>query len=296
MNCKKLSPYRPHKLDDNETCPYCGTILGKEFSKDHVIGRKFVPTGSLHRSWNIHVRSCRDCNNPIKSSLENDISAITLQPDAWGSFPSDDESLLGESIRKGSSMSQLTKQRVASSFVHQDIGFSLGQHLRTRFLFSGPPQLQPDRVFELARLQLHGFAYWMSYDQEKKRGKWLPGIYTPLHFSYRGDWGNPLMLSFMNLVASWTGLVAVAADGFFKVAIRQNPASTCWAWAFEWNKNLRVIGLHGDVASLQEIRSCMPSSSFSFQGEGENDEKPCQVRMRSEVPLQNSSDTMFCEP
>ena len=66
---------------DNITCPYCGIALTNETSsKEHVIGRHFVSKGTLHGNWNLIVNACNSYNG-IKSDLEDDISAITLQPD-----------------------------------------------------------------------------------------------------------------------------------------------------------------------------------------------------------------------
>lgn len=229
MNPKKLSPYQLDTLD-NEICPYCGTLLGIDATEDHVIGRRFVPIGTLHRSGNVRLKSCPSCNNHKKSRLENDISAITMQPDAWGGLACDDKVLRAESSRKISSESRLTGKPVSKSAVEEIVNISFNPQVNFSFRYGGPPQLHPERVFELARLQLCGFAYWMSFDKKQRRGKWLPGVFKPLQFAYRGDWGNPAMLAFMNLVADWTdGLVAVFADGFFKVAIRQDPTSPCWS-------------------------------------------------------------------
>src|SRR5438067_12808695 len=68
----------------NETCVYCGSELtAGNCTKEHVIGRKFVPKGKLHEEWNLIVRACTSCNH-TKSDLEDDISAISLPPDACG--------------------------------------------------------------------------------------------------------------------------------------------------------------------------------------------------------------------
>jgi hypothetical protein len=65
-------------------CPYCGVALSKENStKEHVLARKFVPKGTLNNQWNLILNACRCCNNS-KSDLEDDISAITMQPNMRG--------------------------------------------------------------------------------------------------------------------------------------------------------------------------------------------------------------------
>jgi hypothetical protein len=65
-------------------------MLTEESATDeHVIGRRFVPKNTMFGQWNVILRACRECNT-AKSELENDISAITMQPDASGQFAVDD--------------------------------------------------------------------------------------------------------------------------------------------------------------------------------------------------------------
>lgn len=69
-------------------CAYCGAAFSRpsDGEAEHVIGRRFVPKGTLAAQWNLIVRACGPCNDH-KADLENDISAITMQPDAWGRYP-----------------------------------------------------------------------------------------------------------------------------------------------------------------------------------------------------------------
>src|SRR4051794_17550674 len=86
---------------NNAACAYCGV----EFSdvmlpeKEHTIGRRLVPKGTLNRQWNLLLRSCRRYNS-YKANLEDDISAITMQPDATGQFVNADPRLRAEAARK----------------------------------------------------------------------------------------------------------------------------------------------------------------------------------------------------
>src|ERR1700724_1650675 len=98
---------------NNRSCPYCGQELSAEISTDdHVIGRRFVPKGSLNNSWNLILKACAECNN-LKSDLEDDISAITMQPDCFGRSP--DTSVQQEALRKGKSRSRRTGRPVSAS-------------------------------------------------------------------------------------------------------------------------------------------------------------------------------------
>jgi hypothetical protein len=86
---KSLPPNKAILLD-NETCVYCGIELSPEIdTEEHVVGRKFVPKGKLDGEWNLIVHACRACNRK-KAELEDDISAITMQPDTLGAHAIDD--------------------------------------------------------------------------------------------------------------------------------------------------------------------------------------------------------------
>ena len=100
---------RVHRLH-NVVCPYCGAALtNANREKEHVIARNFVPRGKLHAQWNLILNACGACNKR-KSGYEDDISAISMQPDAYGRFGSDDPDLVAESQRTAIT----TRKRAAS--------------------------------------------------------------------------------------------------------------------------------------------------------------------------------------
>jgi hypothetical protein len=69
----------------NINCAYCGRLFDAELpaTKEHVIGRRFVPRGCFAGQWNLILNACGRCNGD-KAELEDDISAITMMPDAFG--------------------------------------------------------------------------------------------------------------------------------------------------------------------------------------------------------------------
>src|SRR4051794_22769158 len=74
-SCSRTKPLR------NVRCVYCG----KEFSdagkqKEHVVGRDFVPRGTLENAANVICFACEQCNG-FKSDFEDDIAVITMLPD-----------------------------------------------------------------------------------------------------------------------------------------------------------------------------------------------------------------------
>ena len=112
----------------NGTCVYCGIDLTQDtLSKEHVIGKHFVPKGKLQDSWNLIVNACNPCNRK-KSDLEDDISAITMQPDAYDRHGHDDEEAKSEAERKGKgSFSRYTKRLVKESRESRTVIGSLGK-------------------------------------------------------------------------------------------------------------------------------------------------------------------------
>lgn len=107
-------PNKPIRLR-NTSCAYCGVTNSADnpLEREHVIGRRFVPKGTLARGWSLQVRACRRCNGE-KADLENDISAITL---LRGHGRAREEGVSPELIiRKATrSISRRTKKPVAES-------------------------------------------------------------------------------------------------------------------------------------------------------------------------------------
>lgn len=108
-----LSHNQPTRLR-NDRCAYCNAeFVGDEPEKEHVIGKNFVPKGSHQQWWNLHLNSCHRCNQ-IKSKLENDISAISMQQ-TFVSESDFDEELSREAERKSKTKSQRTGKPVKDS-------------------------------------------------------------------------------------------------------------------------------------------------------------------------------------
>lgn len=280
-------PYNTVVKLNNDTCVYCGIGLSKDTaSKEHVIGRKFVPKGKLHGCWNLIVKACKSCNLK-KSDLEDDISAITMLPDIYGRYGHEDEEATLDAVRKADgSISRHTKKAIRNSTVKSTIRTTFGQMVNATINFIGPPQVENERVFGLAYLQLMGFFYWITFDKGRRVGGFWPGGYSPLSAAFRSDWGNPVHRAFTDTVVQWEPRVlGTTADGFYKIVIKRNPTEECWSWALEWNKSLRIVGFFGDKQTAQQIASTLPKLEFREVGEG--------LSMREETPLNEGEDRMF---
>jgi hypothetical protein len=293
MKSKKLHtlPHNRAILLDNLTCPYCGVELdSSNDTKEHVIGRKFVPKGKFNGYWNLIVRACGECNSK-KSHLEDDISAITLANKLWFNSSDEKDDVVSEAKRKAkNSFSNKTNKLVMKSQEEVNFEIPISKKVTLKFNMVSPPQIESHRLYELAHFQLMAFVYYVSFDKQKRRGYYWPGGFYPLSDVQHGDWGNSLQKSFMTAVAEWEPRwIGNTADGFFKSIIRRHPCAECWSWAIEWNKNYRIIGFFGDGNAAQEfvksfevpeIKTVRTSSSS-------------HIKFRSDVPLEDEDDLMF---
>jgi len=290
---KDLPPNRAVVLR-NVRCAYCGTKLAPEATtRDHVIARRFVPKGKFDGQWNLIVNACLACNN-AKSDLEDDIAAITLLPDLAGHFGHDDAVAVAEAQRRaGRSRSRRTGKPVADSHEEVSLQGRLGPAVTASFGLVSPPQIDDQRVFELARLHLTALFFMQTYNAATREGGWWLHGYHPLSVARRSDWGSVTMRGFMERTAAWPcGLHAVTADGFFKAVIRCHPSAECWSWALEWNHALRIIGFFGEREPAQELTDSLPQPQIMtvFQSPERT------VRMREEIELAPADDILFQPP
>ena len=278
---------------DNISCPYCGKEYTNENkSKEHVIGKRFVPTGKLNACWNLILNACKTCNGD-KADLENDISAITMQPDAVGNFAHDDASGASEAARKArNSYSRRTLKLVKDSHEQMKVDVSFGPGVKMSFGLIGPPQVDRERVYQLAHMQLIGFFYWITYQENAKHGNYWPGDFSPVMTANRADWGNSVLLAFADTVLDWEPRVrGITTDGFYKIMIRKSPQFSCWSWALEWNHSLRVIGFFGDLQTAHNILSDFPKLKGYAIPQGPD----VTIRYREETPLpEDEDDKLFC--
>lgn len=278
---------------DNVTCLYCGRRLGgaPDRTREHVVARKFVPSGSLHQSWNLIAWACAKCNGN-KADLEDELSAITMQPDCHGRLATNDSRLALDAARKAAgARSRRTRKRIGNSL--ESAEFSLAPAPGIKFIFQmvAPPQAADSRICQLAHYHVQAFFYWLSFDSETAQGGFVPGQFAPVAFAHRADWGNPVARSMLSTMGKWSPCVhALGADGYFGIAIRRAPGdSPLWAWAVEWNCNYRVFGLFGDEQRVLDAKNLLPKLSHQRIeiGPGRT------MLIREDTPLAAEDDTLF---
>lgn len=249
-----------------------------------------MPVGSLNNNWNLILWACLKCNGR-KSDLEDDIAAISMHFHTSGLPGMSDSRAQAEAQRRSSkSNSRKTGKAVAASGVELKLSANLGINAALTFSVNGPPQLDDERVCELARLQMMGFFYFLTYDKTKEIGHFWTGGFYPVHGTIRTDWGNPIHRAFMKQCQNWDyRLILNTAEGYFRALIRRHPTQECWSWAVEWNDSYRLVGYFGNLEAAKLLFAELPSLNLTSVLEGPKD----WVRRRIEQPLAEEDDTLF---
>jgi len=275
----------------NLTCAFCGHAMAPGTrTRDHFIGRRFVPKRKPLGQTNLTVYAHRQCNLE-KADLEGEFSALSLHLLASSTSRTIDTALSKDIARKDSgAISTRTRRAVRDSYEHDRVKIQVMRGVTASFRFTAPPQADSQRAFCLARLHVLAFFHWLTFDPVTRRGGFPLGGFCPIMISPVSDWGNAVQRSLMMTVASWkTRLAFIGAEGFFKIAIRRHPAWECWSWAVEWNQSYRIIGLFGDPSAAQSILDTLPSLPMT---ELPADAAPFR-RYRVERRLDQTDDILF---
>lgn len=284
----KSQPFKKPVVLKNTNCPFCGDDVFLDWTKEHIIGRNFVPKGTLNKEWNLILRACRECNNR-KSDLEDDLSSISMLP-KLGSSHVEEGALKESSQRKLKSKSRKTGKPVGLSHETIEVRCEPMPGLAVNYSLISPPQAEPSRIYELCRLQLAGFFFFQTYNENTFRGGfWLEGFY-PVSSVTNTDWGNDTQVSFSNIVQDWeTRFYLSTANNFYRVIIRRDPSGTCWAWAVEWNRNYRTVGFFGnhEIAQATFDEVVFPIGTTVSKNQGGI------VTIRKEVRIEEDEDMLF---
>ena len=244
----------------NRTCAYCGAQFNKTLAHtdEHVIGRKFVPKGSLAGRWNLVVFACKKCNDE-KCDLENDISVISMLPESRLPPNEIDPLVATEISRKSSgSISRRTGKPVIDSAESIQLKAQFGAASIT-LGFTCPPQIDQSRICELARFHVQAFVYKISFDTQTRTGRFLFGDFHLWSVAPYSDWGSLKMRWFAGQIQDWLPkLRADGAEGFFRIHIRRHKTLEVISWALEWNKGMRVVGFAGAPDEIASIVSSCP--------------------------------------
>jgi len=213
-----------------------------------------------------------------------------MQPNTHGKHVIDDETLLKEAIRKGAkSKSKKTDRHVNKSQESERINVSRFG-INFTFNLSSPPQIDIERSAKLAMYHIRAFYYFITYNDVKQIGYFWEGTFMVIVQATRSDWGNPILIEFMNKTINKSHILkSINADGFFKVIIRKHKNQICWSWALEWNHNYRLAGFFGDQKYISELIKEFPKLEYNLI---ENSPKKI-IRQRKQVKLKVEDDKLF---
>lgn len=286
------NPLRPPSLHDlslrNNNCIYCGHLVTNETrTREHVIGRNFVPRGTL--DLNLVAWACVECNND-KSDLEDDISLISMLPAIAQPLPSMDERSADIARKLQNAISRRTGKLVRDSRETFTIKGELFPGVSMSFEMVSNPQGDPERVGRLAMYHVTAFHYFTTYRKERRLGEGIPGAFSVVGDYRRSDWGNERARYFMQMTNAWdTRFVFTGKDAFFKAMIRRRLPDMLWSWALEWNQSFRVFGFYGDAKLVEDASGQLPVLKTRSIVEEPNR----YIRMRDEVALPEADDILF---
>lgn len=282
----------------NQHCLYCGSFVGKGSSissnKEHLVGRDFVPTGTLDRGnkFNFIFRACESCNQE-KSKIERHISSVTIFNSVARSESDEVNSI---AARKGSKDYHPSKKGVLVQDTIEKHKLTFGENSRIRMSFElvSPPQPNEHYMPHLAFRHVQGIFSLITTKNPLEAAQ--TNLLTAHNYFYfaainMADWGNPQVVAVIERTKDWACLANIdAADGFFKVTMKKNEGKNGeWFWALEWNKSYRVLGGIYHPDQTPPVFDDLPALNWQEVGihDGAN------VRFREEIPLSEEQDILF---
>lgn len=271
----------------NSNCIYCCQPLTKETrTREHVIGRNFVPRGTL--DVNLVAWACVECNNG-KSDLEDDISLISMLPAMARSMPMMRERSTAIARKLQNAISRRTGKLVRDSNETFTIkGEFFGGTMSFKMISN--PQTDPDRVGLLALYHITAFHYFTTYQKHTRLGDGFPGVFAVAGDFRRPDWGNERARYFMEMTKAWDPrFVLNGKEAFFRALIRRRLPDMLWSYAIEWNQSFRILGFYGEESLVDEALGQLPVLEMKSIVEEPNR----YIRMRDEVALPETDDILF---
>lgn len=285
-----VSWFHKYPAQSNQHCLYCGVPVGSSSAiasdKEHLIGRNFVPTGTLGRnSFNFIFRACRECNS-CKADAERHVSSVTLV-----NSPARVLDGHADSVARRKAMHDFHPDKkgvpVGKATENHSVEINHGAN-SMRFGLVSPPQVsQPSaKLLALRHVQaLFSLATTEDYRVSEKT-RLLPRT----QFLYLGhyachDWGNPQLIELAKRVSGWLCHANIAAaEGYFRAVLKRNE-SAGWFWALEWNQYMRVVGAIVHENEIPEIFDALPDLGWKLLPDGSG-------RYRPEMPL-SGEDRLF---
>ncbi len=277
----------------NQHCLYCNCFLGAgsdaKVTKEHLIGKRFVPTGSLDKGqrFNLLFSACEACNNR-KARFEDHVSAVAM---VWSPRGASDPSFHANMLRKAAESYHPLRPgfTVAESAEYPQIRAAFGG-ASIQMTFSAPPRLDARQVKMLAAMHVQAL-YALATTRDHRSADGLKRLHPSniwfLAWYPVTDWGNPSLAQASQRIASRPPAITInAAEGAFRATLRRGAAEQHWCWALEWNHAVRIVGAIGDFDAPPTVLADIAQPRWQ--------ELPDGSRVRPEAPL-TGDDFLFVE-
>jgi hypothetical protein len=273
----------------NIHCLYCDTFLGPgttaTVTKEHLIGRRFVPKGSLDsgQRFNFIFSACDECNGH-KARFEDHVSAVCMM---WSRRAAEEPSFLAEAFRKTANSYHPLRPgvKIADASEHPRISGSFGD-ANVQMTFAAPPRIDQSHVSGLAAMHvqaLYSLATTRDHRSRESLKRLAPTNIWILDWYPASDWGNPALVEARKRITRRPPVITVnAAEGAFRATLRRDYAEQPWCWALEWNHAIRVIGAIGDFDSPPSVLAGIQPPRWTPLADG--------WRFRPEVPAAEPDD------
>ncbi|NBC33262.1 MAG: hypothetical protein GVY13_11355 [Alphaproteobacteria bacterium] len=281
----------------NKHCLYCGRNIGPgseiPSNKEHLIGREFVPKGSLgnHGSFNFIFRSCVECNTE-KSEIERHISTITLtnSPDLQNAnYREIAQRKFENDFYPGSGGTRVSDIRNEKKIIFEAGSFSMS------FCLVSPSQIHTGYSKILAYRHMQGlFSLINSTDPTASHTTRLLPAEHFHHFGtyFYSDWGNPVLAELSKRANPLPcNLAITTASGYFRAIMRASQDGSGWFWALEWNKSYRLLGWIGDADKPPPLFLNLPEENWHTMQSKAGE----VMRVRSEIPVIEEADILFVD-
>ncbi len=297
MSDRILSWYTKSKNTSNQYCLYCGRYIGPNSNinsnREHLIGRNFVPKGTLSEknSFNFIFRACED-DNHFKSELERHISSISLFAAATQGDSSKEVEQLA--LHKASKDYHPDKQGIKVIDSQEKLEFSfIGNNFKLNFTVIGPPQPNQAYIKCLAFMQMQALFSLLSTPRpyNNKNLLLLPDKYFYfLDYWPKSDWGNVILNYLTKAINEWEQIAIIrTAKDNFKTIIKCDPISKLWFWALEWNKSFRIAGFIGSIDLVENFIAKLPKEDIKIIQEEIN----YKLSLKTEIALKEDEDELF---
>lgn len=229
----------------NQICLYCGVPVGAgsivESNEEHMVGRNFVPKGTMENAFNFSFRACKECNHD-KSRLEDHVSGFTLL-----NTPSVETNEKARKAAERKALNSIHPQkriRMGDAHERQEIEFSFGS-ATFKFGLIGQSRPAEDYIPQLAYYHIQAlFSLVTTVENPATAAIRIlpPDQFRFFDYYLHSDWGNPQLNEFARRAAEVPCLATISTGADHFRACLRRCADKGWLWALEWNKSIRIIG------------------------------------------------------